>query len=225
MSKIVAIEDDVLNDYVPMLYVDWVKKEGIMEWTRKKFGLAYSYKKKRVIIPMRYWLTGELLGINSRTVIDNYEEFGIKKYFITKTYPKNMNLYGLYENYDSIQKAGYVVVYESEKSVLKRDSRGDSCAVALSGKSMSYEQVSILKGLNVEVIISLDKDVSLEHIRSICENFYGTRVSYTYDKYDLLNEKDSIADAPKKVFEYLLKYRVKYDENEHIEYMKWLNDK
>ena len=225
VSKIVAIEDDVLNDYVPMLYVDWVKKEGIMEWTRKKFGLAYSYKKKRVIIPMRYWLTGELLGINSRTVIDNYEEFGIKKYFITKTYPKNMNLYGLYENYDSIQKAGYVVVYESEKSVLKRDSRGDSCAVALSGKSMSFEQVSILKGLNVEVIISLDKDVSLEHIRSICENFYGTRVSYTYDKYDLLNEKDSIADAPKKVFEYLLKYRIKYDENEHIEYMKWLNDK
>ena len=32
-----------------------------------------------------------------------------------------MNLYGLYENYDAIQKAGYVVVFEAEKSVLKRD--------------------------------------------------------------------------------------------------------
>lgn len=225
VSEIKVLEEDVLNDYVPLLYIDWVKNEGIMEWTRKKFGIAYSYKQKRVIIPMRYWLTGELLGVNSRTVVDNYKEFGIKKYLITKTYPKNMNLFGLYENYNSIQKEGYVVVYESEKSVLKRDSRGDACSVALSGKSMSDEQASILKGLNVEIIISLDKDVSLEHIRSVCEKFYGMRVSYTYDKYDLLNEKDSIADAPKKKFEYLLKHRIKYDENEHNEYIKWLNDK
>lgn len=225
VEDIQILNEDILNDYVPMLYVDWVKKEGIMEWTRKKFGLAYSYKQKRVIIPMRYWLTGELLGINSRTVIDNYKEFGIKKFLITKTYPKSMNLYGLYENYQSIQEKGYVVVYEAEKSVLKRDSRGDNCAVALSGKTMSDEQVRILKGLNVEIIISLDKDVSREMIRSMCENFYGTRVSYTYDKYGLLNEKDSIADAPKKVFDYLLKYRIKYDDNEHREYIKWLNDK
>ena len=225
VSEIKTIEEDILNDYVPMLYVDWVKNEGIMEWTRKKFGIVYSYKQKRVIIPMRYWLTGELLGINSRTVIDNYNEIGIRKYLITKTYPKNMNLFGLYENYDDIQKQGYVVVYESEKSVLKRDSRNDSCSVALSGKTMSDEQASILKGLNVEIIISLDKDVSIEHIRSICEKFYGMRVSYTYDKYDLLGEKDSIADAPKKIFEYLFKYRIKYDEQEHKKYINWLNDK
>lgn len=225
VSDIQVLDEEMLNDYVPMLYVDWVKKEGIMEWTRKKFGLAYSYKQKRVIIPMRYWLTGELLGINSRTVINNYKEFGIKKYYITKSYPKNINLYGLYENYDEIQKKGYVVVYESEKSVLKRDSRGDSCSVALSGKSISKEQISILRSLNVEIIISLDKDVSLDYIRCICEHFYGTRVSYTYDKYDLLNDKDSIADAPKKIFEYLLNHRVKYNEYEHYQYIKWLNDK
>lgn len=225
VSEIKVIEEDVLNDYIPLLYVDWVKNEGIMEWTRKKFGIAYSYKQKRIIIPMRYWLTGELLGINSRTVIDNYNELGVKKYLITKTYPKNMNLFGLYENYESIQKAGYVVVYESEKSVLKRDSRNDSCSVALSGKTMSDEQAAILKGLNVEIIISLDKDVPIEHIRSICEKFYGMRVSYTYDRYDLLNEKDSIADAPKKIFEYLFKYRIKYDEQEHKKHIDWLKDK
>ena len=90
---------------------------------------------------------------------------------------------------------------------------------------MSPEQVRILKGLNVEIIISLDKDVSLELIRSMCENFYGMRVSYTYDKYNLLNETDSIADAPKDIFNYLLKYRIKYDSKEHNEYLKWLNDK
>ena len=59
----------------------------------------------------------------------------------------------------------------------------------------------------------------------MCEHFYGTRVSYTYDKYDLLNDKDSIADAPKKIFEYLLNHRIKYNEYEHNQYIKWLNDK
>ena len=117
VNDIQTLEDEALNDFVPMLHIDWLR-EGIMPWTREKFGLAYSYKHKRVVIPMRYWATGELLGFNQRTTVENYKEFGIKKYFITPTYPKQLNLYGLYENYDSIQKAGYVVVYESEKSVL-----------------------------------------------------------------------------------------------------------
>ena len=82
-----------------------------------------------------------------------------------------LNLYGLYENYDSIQKAGYVVVAESEKSVLKRDSFGDGTVVALSGKSISDEQVRILMGLNVEIIIGLDKDVDVNEIRFMCEKF------------------------------------------------------
>ena len=119
VDDIHVLDDKLLNDYIPMLHIDWLK-QGITERTRKKFGLAYSYKHKRVVIPMRYWLTGELLGFNQRTTVENYEEFNIKKYFITPTYPKALNLYGLYENYDSIQKAGYVVVAESEKSVLKR---------------------------------------------------------------------------------------------------------
>jgi DNA primase len=93
---------------------------------------------------MRYWLTGELLGFNQRTTVENYEEFGIKKYFITPTYPKALNLYGLYENYDAIQKAGYVVVAESEKSVLKRDSLGDSTVVALSGKAYRMSKFAFL---------------------------------------------------------------------------------
>jgi DNA primase len=45
-------------------------------------------------------------------------------------------------------------------------------------------------------------------------------VYYIWDKYDLLKEKDSPADASNKIFEYLMKYKIKYDENEHKEYLK-----
>lgn len=222
VDDIHVLDDKLLDDYIPMLHIDWLR-QGITERTRKKFGLAYSYKHKRVVIPMRYWMTGELLGFNQRTTIPNYEEFGIKKYFITPTYPKQFNLYGLYENYDSIQKAGYVVVYESEKSVLKRDSLCDSTGVAISGHTLSQEQIAILIGLNVDIVISMDKDIQINEVRHLCSKFYNIRnVYYTNDVHDLLGEKDSIADASNKIFNFLMKHKVKYDKHEHELYLKSL---
>ena len=194
-----------------------------MPWSVKKFGLAYSYKFKRNVIPLRYWLTGELLGFNMRTSVENYDMFDIKKYFITPNYPKQMNLFGLWENKEGIQEKGYVVVYEAEKSVLKRDSLNDSTGVAVSGHEISDEQVKILIGLNCEIIIAFDKDIDIEHIRHCCEKFYGIRkVSYIWDKYDLLGEKDSPADAQNKIFEFLMQYRITYDYEEHNKYLKSL---
>ena len=225
VDDIHVLDDKLLDDYVPMLHIDWVR-EGIMPWTREKFKLAYSYKHKRVVIPLRYWATGELLGFNQRTTVENYKEFGIKKYFITPTYPKQLNLYGLYENYDSIQKAGYVVVAESEKSVLKRDSLGDSTVVALSGKSMSDEQVRILIGLNVEIIIALDKDVDVNEVRHLCEKFKNIRkVSYMYDFMEFLNDKDAPMDARNKDYQFLFENRIVYDRNEQRKYQESLKDK
>ena len=225
VDDIHVLDDKLLDDFVPMLHIDWYK-EGIMPWTREKFKLAYSYKHKRVIVPMRFWLTGELLGFNQRTTVENYEEFGIKKYFITPTYPKALNLYGLYENYDSIQKAGYVVVAESEKSVLKRDSLGDGTVVALSGKSISDEQVRILMGLNVEIVIGLDKDVDINEVRHMCEKFKNVRkVSYIHDFMGILGDKDAPMDANNKDYQFLFESRIVYDRSEQRKYQESLKDK
>lgn len=225
VDDIHVLDDKLLDDYIPILHIDWLR-EGIMPWTREKFGLAYSYRYKRVIIPMRYWLTGELLGFNQRTTVENYEEFGIKKYFITPTYPKYLNLYGLYENYDSIQKAGYVVVAESEKSVLKRDSLGDGTVVALSGKTMSEEQVRILMGLNVEIVIALDKDVDINEVRHMCDKFKNVRnVSYIWDFMDILKDKDAPMDARNQDYQFLFDNRIVYDESEQQKYEESLKKK
>lgn len=225
VDDIHILDDKLLNDFIPMLHIDWIR-QGITERTRKKFGLAYSYKHRRVIMPMRYWLTGELLGFNQRTTVENYEEFNIKKYFITPTYPKALNLYGLYENYNSIQKAGYVVVAESEKSVLKRDSLGDGTVVALSGKNISDEQVRILMGLNVEIVIGLDKDVDINEVRHICEKFKNVRkISYIWDFMDVLGSKDAPMDARNKDYQFLFDNRIIYDREEQRKYQEGLKDK
>jgi DNA primase len=222
VEDIKILEDKLIDDYVPLLHISWVK-EGITERTRNKFRLSYSYKHKRIVIPLRYWATGELLGFNQRTTVENYEEFNIKKYFITPTYPKHLNLYGLYENYDAIQKAGYVVVAESEKSVLKRDSLGDSTVVALSGKSISDEQVRILIGLNVEIVIALDNDVDVNEVRFMCEKFKNIRkVSYIKDFMGILNEKDAPMDARNKDYQFLFDNRIVYDREEQRKYQESL---
>lgn len=225
VDDIHVLDEELLNDYVPLLHIDWLR-QGITDRTRKKFSLAYSYKRKRVVIPYRHWLTGELVGFNMRTTVANYEDFNISKYWITPTYQKHLNLYGLYENRESIKNAGYVVVYESEKSVLKRDSLFDSTGVALSGKAISDEQVRVLLGMNVDIVIALDKDVPIEEVWHICEKFYKYRkVSYMWDSWGLLNEKDSPADASNKAYNFLFKYRIPYNAEKRHEYLKSLEKK
>lgn len=240
VNDIHVIDEEAINDYVPLLYIDWYK-EGIMPWAAKRFGIAYSYKHKRVVIPLRYWLDGSLLGFNQRTVVKNYDEFGISKYFLTPFYKKSINLYGLWENRKEIERVGQCVIFESEKSVLKRYSRTrwthegcgeekkkyDETCVALQGKNLSDEQLRIINGLNVnEVIVALDNDVPLEEVRHMCEQFYncknGVKVSYIYDNEGLLGEKDSPADAENTVYMHLLNHRTLYDEKEHKKYVNSL---
>ena len=240
VAEIQAISEEAINDYVPLLYIDWLR-EGIMPWAAKKFGLVYSYKYHRVVIPIRYWLDGTLVGFNQRTTVENYEELGIRKYFLTPSYKKSLNLYGLWENREEIERKRYVVICESEKSVLKRYSKsrwyGENCGepkekydgtcVALQGKKLSEEQRRIILGLDIdEVIIALDNDVPIEEVRHMCEQFYHIRnVSYVKDRWDLLGDKDAPADADNKAYNYLIKYRVKYDESEHQKYLKSIEKK
>lgn len=218
------LDESVLTDLVPMIHID-LFKDGIMPWTIKKFGLAYSYRWKRTIFPHRY-INGELIGWNGRSSIPNCEMFGIAKYFISPGM-KKICPYGLYENYQKIEEAGYCVIYESEKSVLKRDSKNDSTGLAISGKSISNEEVDLILRLNIrEVVIALDKDVELNEIRYICSKFFGfKKVSYIRDKWNLIGKKDSPADACNKIYDFLFKRRIVYTEKEHQLYLKSLEKK
>lgn len=219
------LADDCLNEYMPYPHIDWIREDGIMPWTCKEFNIGYSVSRRRIVIPHRYWngTKDDYVGVMGRTVIKEYDMLDIPKYFPLKNFPKSMNIYGLQENYRYIQEAGYVVVYEAEKSVLKRHSRNDKTGVAVCCHDISEEQIKILIGLNVDIIIAFDQGISIEHIRATCDNFYGIRnVYYIFDKYNILKEKDSPADARNQIFDYLLKHKILYDEKERREYLRWL---
>ena len=223
VDDIHVLDDKLLNDYVPMLHINWLR-EGITERARKKFNIAYSYKYKRIVIPHYYWLTNELIAFNMRTTGHKYEEFGIKKYYLSNGYNKSLNIYGYCQNKDEIESKGYCVLVESEKSVLKRFSLGDGTCLALSGKSLSTEQIRIISSLNIkELILCLDNDVDINEIRWMAEQFKNiVKVSYIKDFMGILGDKDSPCDARDKDYRFLFDNRIVYDRDEQRKYQESL---
>lgn len=229
VSDIDIFGEEELMEFTPNLHKLWLE-EGILSFTARKFGIGYDYKRKRIVIPHRMWSGDEndYVGIIGRTTIPNHDMFDIPKYFPIKSYPKSMNLYGLNENYRTIQEQGYVTVFEAEKSVLKRHSRLDGTGVALMCHDFDTygEQVSILTGLNVEVVIAMDKGIKQEHVWAMCDKFYGVRkVSYIWDSYDIIPDKESPADMHNKIYNSLFKHRTTYDADKKRRYDKWLKEK
>lgn len=226
-EELKILNEDISNEYIKIPYIEWVR-EGILPKTQEIFGIGYSSKSNRIVIPHRYWSgeANDYVGVIGRTLVKNYDMFDIPKYFPLHAFPKSMNIYGLQENYEGIQKAGKVRVYESEKSPMKRHSKLDYTGVALGGHELSDEQAKILISLNVEIEILLDKDISEEFVWSICEKFYGIRpIFYVYDTLGLLENKESPADKHEKIFQALIKRRIEYNEEYHNRYLNYIKDK
>jgi len=222
LDDVEMYDECIIKEYIPLPHIEWIR-DGILPFTCDIFKIGYSAEKKRIVIPTRQWCGDEndFIGIMGRTTIKEWEMLDIPKYFPLKKYFKSLNVYGLQENYKTIQESGFCVVAESQKSVLKRHSRKDGTVVAIESHDISDEQVRILIGINVDIVIAMDKGIDLHHIRGMCERFYGIRnVSYIYDKYDLLKDKQAPMDLDNKMYNYLLKYKITYDESEHKKYIK-----
>jgi len=225
-NEIPVIDDSCFKEYSDLPYIGWIR-EGIMPSVCKRFHIGYSFNHKRIIIPWTLWdgEPNDYVGIVGRTTVPNYEMFDIPKYFGIVPFSKGSTVYGLNENYKYIQEAGYVVVFEAEKSPLKRCSRLDNTGTAIGNCELTDKQVRILISLNVEIVLAFDEGIDINHIRKECEKFYGIRkVSYIYDKWGLIEKgsKDSPADKPNKIYNFLFKHRIEYDDNERKEYHKWL---
>lgn len=206
-SETVDIE---VSNYSPYLHINWVR-EGITERAREVFNIQYDGNRRKIIIPHRHYESGKVIGVMSRTTIPNPELLGIPKYYPIIPHQKGDNLYGLFENYKSIIERGYVVVYEAEKSVLKRYSLHDETGVAVCTHSITDKQAEILIGLNVDIIIAWDKDVGDKDIFKACKKFKGIRnVYYIKDTFNILGEKDSPADASNENFNKLFVNKIKY---------------
>ena len=206
-------DEEIDKLYIKCPYANWIK-EGIIAKVQMEFEIGYCFNSRRVVIPHRYWKTGEIIGLIGRTICsdEEIEYFDIAKYFPLIPYPKSKNLYGLWENMESIKQSKEIIIFEAEKSVMKMKSRGINNCVSVGCHDLSEEQVKILLSLNVnEIIIAYDSDVDVSLVAMECKKFKGLKsVSAILNKDNILGEKESPADVCLKDFTFLYDNRVKY---------------
>jgi DNA primase len=130
-----------------------------------------------------------------------------------------MNLYGLYENMENINRTGVCYVFESEKSVLQFESFNlPNCAVAVCGSQFNKYQLNILlKTCHPdEIVLCFDSEEVGEGTKyfdklwNICQKYkHYSNISFVYDRLRLLNLKDSPSDRGEATFKKLLEKRVR----------------
>lgn len=199
----IELPKDAFDNMLDMEHISLLR-EGITPQAFARFGCMYNYSSQRIVYVWRRWFDGKAVGTNQRTTNEAWQELGINKFVFSKGFNKGTNLYGLWENYNNIKRKGEVVVFEAEKSVLKRASQLDYTAVALGGKAVSDEQVRILLSLNVDIVLAFDQDVGAEHIKEVAERLNKYRNVYVIDSSTLEN-KMSPADLSESEYKRLYK--------------------
>ena len=225
-NKLKELNPKVLNVYYDQYYKGWID-EGISIKTMQKYNIKTSIIDEQIIIP-HYDEDNRLVGVRCRNLNKQLVDDG-KKYMPVFQGNEMLNhstgsvLYGLNFNKDMINKRRKIILFESEKSVMKLDSYipDMSIGVCLSGSNLTNKQVDIIKSLNVsEVIVALDRefnsigdDEEKYFARKIEETFLNklsvfANVSVIWDTKGLLNRSDSPIDKGLEVFKELLNDRI-----------------
>lgn len=221
----------VYPDFLPDIFVKYYHptwlREGISKEVMDRFKIRFSLYQNKIIIP-HYDIFGELIGIRTRAFEE--EDIADGKYkpliFGGQMYNHLLgyNLYGIYEHKEAIQKFRRVIIYESEKSVLKDETYygENSVAVAVCGSNLNKFQVSLLvRQLDVnEIVLAFDKEYDRcntdegrkykEKLRTICEKYnHLADFSFIYDERGFLKKKDAPIDVDRETLEKLYKLKIK----------------
>ena len=228
VPEIQPLKKQFLYDVFSKQPVECWMDENISYETQKKFKIRYDKSKDHIIIPHFDWKTGKLIGIRRRTLSKiEAEKYGkyTPLFYDGKSYshPLGLNLYGLNLNKENIKKYKKVIVFESEKSVLKFNTMfPNNISVSVCGSNFTNTQKKILLNLGVkEIIIGLDRQYEAENskeamiweekILKMSSNLLDySKVSYLWDT-DInrcLDFKDSPVDCGKDKFKYLIKNRI-----------------
>lgn len=218
--------DNKILNYLPTPRILNWENEGISESAIKKNNIKYDPVYHGIVIP-HYDINNNLIGIRSRTLIKEDEEYGKYRPSILNgkmyNHPLSFNLYNLNNSKINISTIKKAIVFESEKSCLLYNSifgEDNDISVACCGSSLINYQVKLLLDLGVqEIIIAFDKqfqeigdDEFKRWTKKLMDinNKYSkyTNISFMFDKFNLLNYKSSPIDEGKEKFLFLFENRI-----------------
>lgn len=177
------LNNNLLDSFSHYYPVEWLN-DGISKQSMDKYHILFSKEQNKIIIP-HYNINDKLIGIRGRA-LNEYEVENVGKYapvFIENkcySHPLSMNLYGLNEAKDNINKYKILFLGEAEKFCLQLDGFDiPNCAAAVCGSNFNKFQLKILLEhcMPNEIVICFDKEekenenVYYNKLRNICTKY------------------------------------------------------
>lgn len=212
------IYDDKILSYLPHPRILPWEEEGITKEIINSHNICYNPSSQAIVIP-HYNINGELVGIRERTLIKENEIYGkYRPMYLNKimyNHPLGFNLYNINYSAENIKRTKKVIIFEGEKSPLLFASyfgQENDITVAVCGSALSSYQVKILLDLGVEeMIIAFDKQFQelgdkehlgwVKKLKDINKKYSKyVKVSYMFDKWNILGYKSSPIDEGREKF-------------------------
>ncbi|GFN32455.1 DNA primase [Paenibacillus xylaniclasticus] len=195
--------DSILNQYIMYPYYPYIQ-DGLTYKTQVDFQVGFDVHSERVIYPI-YNQFGDIVSIKGRTIDPDYKQKGIYKFLYLYNFNKMIELYNWHNALYYILEKKEVIIFEGEKSCWWATQFGFQNCVAIGGDDLSDYQVKMIKdlGIEIKIIIALDKDKSVEDFKKQGRKFGQTRQVYAlWDAQNLLSkeQKHSPVDLGEATF-------------------------
>ena len=197
------------NQFADELPQEWIN-EGISPEILKRYEIRIDHGSNRIVYPV-YDNDDNLIGVKGRTRFTNYKQLNIKKYLNYQKIQTTDYFMGMKQNREEIMRTKQAIIFEGLKSVMHIASWGWNNALSSETSDINNAQVAILVSMGIkDLTIAFDKDVGLSSVRKSTKLLRKYMNCYAiYDKWKLLDEKDSPCDKGPDVWNELYERRLR----------------
>lgn len=209
-DKLLTYDKSILSLFDHLYPQEWLDY-GISADILDKFGIGWYARQACISIPVLF--NGQLVGVRGRYTRGKDVAKGKYRPICTLDgtvlkFPSSACLYGYDQNKVAIEKSRQVVLFESEKSVLKAPSYNLYNALAVFGSNISKQHIQLLLELGVnDVVLCMDSDyhqvgddefkffvVKMKKLAAKLRSYFNVAIVYNNQGYDMY--KCNMMDMP-----------------------------
>ena len=209
-DKLLTYDKSILSLFDHLYPQEWLDY-GISADILDKFGIGWYARQACISIPVVF--NGQLVGVRGRYTREQDVAKGKYKPICTLDgqvlkLATSQVMYGYDQNKAAIEKSRQVVLFESEKSVLKSPSFGIDNALAVFGSNISKQHIQLLLELGVnDVVLAFDSDykqagddefkffvVKMKKLAAKLKPYFSVSIVYNNQGYDMY--KCNMMDIP-----------------------------
>lgn len=200
-DKLLTYDKSILSLFDHLYPQEWLEY-GISADILDKFGIGWYARQACISIPVVF--NGQLVGVRGRYTREQDVSKGKYRPICTLDgtvlkFPSSQLFYGYDQNKAAIEKSRQVVLFESEKSVLKAPQYGIDNALAVFGSNISKQHIQLLLELGVnDVVLCMDSDyhqvgddefkffvVKMKKLAAKLKPYFSVSIVYNNQGYDM----------------------------------------